>query len=99
VRACLRVSRTIAHERQCRNGILLCSFRNSLSRLHSLTRVQPPISLHPQLSVTHFGEMLTLWDFIMGTHTSSWNEGKYRAQAARVAEGVTGLDEAAWKAG
>eukprot|EP00035_Acanthoeca_spectabilis_P001218 m.78599 g.78599 ORF g.78599 m.78599 type:complete len:300 (-) comp10723_c0_seq1:722-1621(-) len=51
---------------------------------------------HHELSVTHFGEMLTLWDYVMGTHTGTWGKAKYSAQAARVADGITGLD--GWKA-
>jgi sterol desaturase/sphingolipid hydroxylase (fatty acid hydroxylase superfamily) len=51
---------------------------------------------HHELSVAHFGEMLTVWDYIMGTHTAAWGQAKRSAQAARVAGGITGLD--GWKA-
>ena len=32
---------------------------------------------HHQLRVTHFGEMLIIWDLIMGTHTGNWDQKKY----------------------
>lgn len=28
---------------------------------------------HHELRIAHFGEMLTLWDLIMGTHSKEWN--------------------------
>lgn len=31
---------------------------------------------HHELRIAHFGEMLTLWDLIMGTHSKEWNAQK-----------------------
>ena len=47
---------------------------------------------HHLLSVTHFGEMLTLWDYILGTHSGSWSEAKLAEQALSVMAGQTGKD-------
>jgi len=33
-------------------------------------------NLHHSLRVAHFGEMLTLWDWIMGTHSKEWNNAR-----------------------
>ena len=48
---------------------------------------------HHQLSVSHFGEMLTLWDWVLGTHTSSWSAAALHKQTRAVAHGKSGFDE------
>ena len=50
---------------------------------------------HHELSVAHFGEMLTLWDYALGTHTGGWDAARVAQQAAAVEVGKSGMDEAA----
>lgn len=33
-------------------------------------------NLHHNLKTVHFGEMLILWDLIMGTHTKGWSKDR-----------------------
>ena len=49
---------------------------------------------HHELSVAHFGEMLTLWDWILGTHTDGWGAAKVARQRAAVELGKSGMGEA-----
>ena len=48
---------------------------------------------HHEVSVAHFGEMLTIWDLYMGTHSGNWDAKKLRAQSQAVAKGASGMDE------
>ena len=48
---------------------------------------------HHELSITHFGEMLTIWDYAMGTHTGNWSTSKYEAQIKKVVQGKSGMDD------
>jgi lathosterol oxidase len=47
---------------------------------------------HHQLSVTHFGEMLTLWDWVLGTHSYGWSEQQVAQQTSKVMVGDSGMD-------
>ena len=49
---------------------------------------------HHELSVAHFGEILTLWDHILGTHSESWDRQFYAQQSLSVAKGKSGMDDA-----
>lgn len=48
---------------------------------------------HHELSVAHFAEMFTVWDWIMGTHTENWDAAQVERQAKLVMGGKTGMDE------
>ena len=48
---------------------------------------------HHELSVSHFGEMLTLWDHTVGTHTGHWSKKKYESQMKKIVMGQSGMDE------
>lgn len=54
---------------------------------------------HHQLSVTHFGEMLTLWDLMLGTHTGGWSHSQIKEQETRVARGQSGMDQSSFTSG
>ena len=52
---------------------------------------------HHQLSVSHFGEMLTLWDWMLGTHTEAWDAAKLSGQTKAVMQVACGMHvEIAW---
>ena len=39
---------------------------------------------HHEVSIAHFGEMLTLWDLVFDTHSEAWTKKQYANAAANV---------------
>ena len=57
------------------NFFLICTYINDY-----LYHIGEWHNKHHELSITHFGEMLTVWDYICGTHTGNWSKAKYESQ-------------------
>ena len=70
------------------NVFLICTYINDY-----LYHIGEWHNKHHELSITHFGEMLTVWDYICGTHTGNWSKAKYESQIKKVIKGKGGMDD------